>query len=1157
MRTSITTKRMALASAATLSVALTIPLALGSSASAGTSAAAQRVPTLLGGTSHARQFRFSGTRTFLIYLRGSSALPTVTSRRISAARVAQRPVTDQLASVGATNVVPLSTVDAVVATLTSAQATALASSPRVQKLVPNETVPGPATESADASNAAASKLAPSVTKASCGSAASPELDPEALANIHATPAENGGINGAGVSVAYLADGINTTNPDFKRNAAYASTGSPAGQAVVSQKDFSGDSAATPTAGGEAFIDAGSIVAQGNSTYDLSKYTIPGTLPKGCDIKIVGAAPGAHVLGLKVFSADNATTTANFIEAINYAVNHGVKVINESFGGGPFPGTAQDSVIDANDAAIAQGVTVVVSTGDAGITNTIGSPAVDPKVIAVGGSTTFREYEQEGAGGTNVPGANGEFVDNNVSALSSAGYDQASGRTVDLLAPGDLNWGLCSPSAAYTDCVDNNGKASDLEVAGGTSESSPFTAAAAADVIQAYASTHGGKDPAPAVVKRVIMSTTTDVGAPASQGGAGLLDVHAAELEAESLPGTTGTSTPGLLINPGAVVVQQRPGTTTSKKLAIRNTGSAVETVHLSTRSLTKALASHSGSFCLQPGKATKACPANTGTFVRESGFTQTYQAVPFTVPASTSSAGSRLVFTADYPNTGQDSVLKLALLEPDGTYAGYSQPQGQADFADVEVADPPAGTWTAVFFTSKDDASADLIGTRGTIRWNASTLGYAPASAVSPRTLTISPGHTGTATLRLRAATAAGDQSESVVITGAGNTTTVPVTQRTLIPITAGVGKFKGVLTGGNGRDGVAQTNSYEFNVPRKTSTLRAVVALHYDRGDTMFAALEDPHGQTVALNSNVTDDGFGHAVSTIGVDLYATTPEAGRWHLVVAFADPTTGAELKEPFVGAIHLNQNGVSSNLPKRATTTLKRGRSATFAVNVANHGGTPEAYFLDPRLAKSRTIGLLNFQFTPSNKVPLPLAGDYSTEPTFFVPPETTKLIGHVTGTAPVTFDMYPADGDPSVSASVKGPGSTRSISGNNATATLTEREITPGLWFIDPSELGPYGAAGAPAASAKVSLRATTPMFDSAISSSTGDFWEATQGLGGAFAPQYVPRGDSTSITVHIKPTAKVGSVVHGTVYVDALTLASPFTSSSNEVIGIPYTYRVR
>ena len=54
------------------------------------------------------------------------------------------------------------------------------------------------------------------------------------------------------------------------------------------------------------------------------------------------------------------------------------------------------------------MTVVASSGDAGTTNTIGSPASDPDVISVGATTSLRLQAQLGETGTN-----GKWADDNI------------------------------------------------------------------------------------------------------------------------------------------------------------------------------------------------------------------------------------------------------------------------------------------------------------------------------------------------------------------------------------------------------------------------------------------------------------------------------------------------------------------------------------------------------------------------------------------------------------------------------------------------------------------------------------------------------------------------------------------------------------------------
>lgn len=1119
-------------------------------------------------------------RVMIVMLRDqNSSLAALSAARSAAVRIEQAPIIKSLRASGATHISSLSLINAVVAKMSPAEARLLAANPAVTQVLRNTVIPGPASSSKVVLSVPGAKTSHSITAhntvTSCGTAANPQLNPEALTNINATPSQLGNNVGTGVTVALIADGLDPTNADFQRNAAYGVAGEP----VVTQYDFSGDASTVPTPGGEAFLDASSIAAQGNSTYDLSQFVSSAhPLPTGCDIKIVGVAPGANVEALKVFSEKNDTTESGFLEAINFAVASGAKVLNESFGSNNFPDTALDVTREADDAAVAAGVTVVVSSGDAGVTSTIGSPATDPNVISVGASTTYRAYDQLTYGGINDSNATGATVDNNISSLSSGGYSQ-SGNTVDLVAPGDLNWALCSTNVAmFTDCtnepgaVSPYGTGSPIEFTGGTSESSPLTAGAAADVIQAYASTHNGNDPTPALVKQILMSTATDIGAPATEQGAGLLNVLAAVKEAKSIDGgnhghnSFSNSGGGLLLNPGQINVVQDPGDTSYQSVQVTNTGSNPVTVNLSTRALASTpVAPQTGSFCMQPGTATGSCPANTGIFPIWSGVNEVYQDENFTVPAT--QGLSRLEFAADYTNTGQNSLLHFALIEPNGSYAAYSEPQGLGDYGEVEVANPPAGQWTAVFFTAAD--AGPYIGTSGTIQWSANTLTYVPGAHISPSTLTIQPGQTGSAHLSLTSSSVSGDSSQSVVVsspygtTTTTTTTTIPVTVRTTVVTARTGGTFSGVLTGGNGRAGApATTNTYAFNVPYRLNDLDVSVALKDDPYDIFIAELVNPSGQTVGYSSNVTNDGSFSPTPSYGLtaNLYAVNPVGGQWSLIVDWFNPVSGFELSEPFTGTIQFNQVNVTSNLPNHAR--FETGSTQTFNVNVKNTGSAPEAFFVDPRLNQNETISLLDQNLvvpgpTPTMTLPLP-AG--LTFPYYFVPSHTSQLQASITGSAPVTFDLEYFPGDPDISPGVNSRWTTTgSINGDSANVTLNEPEVSPGLWLLNPDEIGPYSASGAPSVTANANLNAVTQAFDPTMTSLTGDFWSAVEGLTNVFAPVYLASGASAIIPVTINVSSTRGSRVQGTLYVDDYALGSLSGYSwpnADELAAIPYSYTV-
>jgi hypothetical protein len=1081
------------------------------------------------------------------------SLASRSTAHLAAVKKEQAPIVKSLLESGATHISALTSIDALVATMSPQEARVLGADPSVERVLANAVIPGPVPSSRPVAAARGAKIshdptAKATVYGTCGTAHNPQLNPEALTNINATPTQLGADDGAGVTVAFLADGLDTADPDLQRNAAYGT----AGQPVVKEIDFSSDGTNAPTPGNEAFGDASSIAAQGNAVYDLSQYVSPThPLPAGCDIKIVGVAPGADVEALKVFATNNDTTESSFLEAINFAVESGAKVINESFASTSFPDTALDVTRDANDAAVAAGVTVVVSAGDAGNSSTIGSPATDPEVISVGASTTFRAYTQLTYGGINDPSASGAYVDNNISSLSSGGYAQA-GNTVDLVAPGDLNWALCSPKPMFADCFNESFEGSPIQLFGGTSESAPLTAGAAADVIDAYASTHRGDDPSPALVKQILMSTATDIGAPATEQGAGLLNVLAAVKEAKSIGGGNGGG--GLLLNPGQINVVQDPGDTSNRSLQVTNTGADTVTVNLSTRALAATpVASQSGEFCMQPDTPKPGCPANTGSFPIWTGVSDAYQDVHFTVPSTT--GPSRLEFAAGHSYTNQSALLNFALLEPNGAYAAYSLPQGLGDYGEVEVTNPPPGKWTAVFFTEGAD-----IGTSGTIRWSADTFTYDGGGTIVPSSLILAPGQTAVAQLLLTSSSVSGDSSQSVVVSSIYGTTTVPVTVRTTIALGRDGGTFSGMLTGGDGRSGdEAATNTYAFNVPNGENDLDVSVALADDPQDVFVAELIDPNGQTVSYSTNAPrDNQLGLATSSLSADLYAVNPMSGPWTLNVEWLNPVSGLELSEPFSGTIQFNQVDVSSDLPN-APASLSPGVAQTFSVNVTNTGTAPEQFFVDPRLDTSQTINLLDQNF-PDNEsnltLPLPAGLQF---PYYAVPSETTQLQASITGSAPVTFDLQYAQGDPDVSPDVNDASSTGSTLLDTSSVTLNEPEISAGTWLLNPEEIGPYPSTGAPTVSASASLSAVTETFDTSMTSSTGDLWSEINGLSKGFSPIYVAPGASATITVKVTPTGAPGTVVSGTMYVDDYTLGTEFFDGpveSDELAAIPYSYSV-
>jgi subtilisin family serine protease len=1049
--------------------------------------------------------------------RGATAQP-----RIRAAAAAQAGVMAELKQVHATHVRSFHIIDAISATISSAEIARLKANPAVRAVVPDAirqfaplTGDGPAVAGASWGRAGPAARAPGARKPAdlqqvCPpDPAVPLVEPEAR-QVMNVDAANQIVDGTGIKVGIIADGIDPSNPDLIR--------ADGTHVIFDYQDFSGFGTSSPTDGREAFLDAGTIASQGNQVYDLSNFVSPAhPLPPGCTIRIKGIAPGASLAVLNVAGPNAGFFNSQIIQAIEWAVlNDRVNVLNESFGGNPVPNTQNDPVALADQAAVAAGVAVVSSSGDTGPFNNIGSPASTPGVIAVGGTTTYRVYRQTGRAGSQL--SPGGWENNNITALSSDGITEFNPHTVDVVAPGDRGWSLCSTNVAmFRGCFDDAGRPSQIWAAGGTSASSPETAATAALVMQAYANTHNGTLPSPALVDQIIVSTATDLGAPADHQGAGLVNTLKAVQLAESVNGGTATGST-LLVNQTSLNATVKAGQKATFSVGVTNEGTGAQTVTPTVSGRPTTLSADTGTVTLS-----SASP----TFIDNLGRQAHYAVHTLSVPAGADNLNGDITWNDQSIGGGAFETL----FDPFGQIAAYSLlGTNHSGFGHVEVHNPMPGTWTAVIFTV---SNAPYF---GPVQFSYFTQQFHPAGSVSPSSLTLVPGQSGTFQVSVTAGQA-GDEALKLHL-GAGSSAdgSLPIVLRALVPVKSGGGSFSGTLTGAGASFNRGQEFTYQFDIHGHEPSLNVGVQLS-DTNYGLEGFLIDPFGQPLDAQTTANDN----LAPGPAMQFFHGSPAAGRWTLVLLAALPVDGAHLSEPFTGSVSFTAPAVtSSGIPSSASTKLPAGKPVTATITVTNTGNIAKDFFADPRLNGQVPQLLLG---SDVNNVPLPLS--LSAQPNWLVPTNTNGLAVAAQGTVPITMDAQWAFGDPDALAVPV------DSSGQNVVASFLAPEVAPGFFFGLPEATGPFttGTTG----TVNLAAVANTNPFDPAVTSTSGDVWAQSVNSNAPYSPLTLAPGQTGTITLTFTPNAAKGTVVRGFVGVDTLNLA---TAAGDELVNIPYTYKV-
>ena len=181
------------------------------------------------------------------------------------------------------------------------------------------------------------------------------------------------ITGQGQTICVIDTGINYTHTDL-------GGGFGANYKVVSGWDFCGDGAGPC---GTSAQDSDPMDGNGHGTHVAG-------IAAGNGTSLRGAAPDARIVAIRILNNSGSGFTADIISGINWctgnATAYNISVISMSLGGGlssSYCDSSQTSTAIAINNAIANNISVVVATGNAGETNGVSSPACITNSTRVG------------------------------------------------------------------------------------------------------------------------------------------------------------------------------------------------------------------------------------------------------------------------------------------------------------------------------------------------------------------------------------------------------------------------------------------------------------------------------------------------------------------------------------------------------------------------------------------------------------------------------------------------------------------------------------------------------------------------------------------------------------------------------------------------------